>query len=105
MMLRSTIGAACGFIITLTLVDPCPGQQNVTAPRGAAVGGNVSHSTIIINNNNNNGVPSYLSDKSLALDISGRWHDSLGTVYQIDQQGTGFSFTAEGNWVSPPIGS
>jgi hypothetical protein len=102
-MLRSIIGAAFGFVITLTLVDPCAGQQNVTAPSGAAVGGNVQHSTIIINNNN--GSPSASSDKSLTLDISGRWRDSFGTVYQIDQQGTRFYFTAEGNWVSPPIGS
>ena len=101
-MLRSIIGAAFGFVITLTLVDPCAGQQNVTAPSGAAVGGNVEHSTIIINNNNGT---SHSSDKSLALNISGRWRDGLGTVYQIDQQGTRFSFTAEGNWVSPPIGS
>jgi hypothetical protein len=101
-MSRSIIGAVFGFVITLTLVDPCAGQQNVTAPSGAAVGGNVAHSTIIINNNNG---PSHSSDESLALNISGRWRDSLGTVYQIDQQGTQFSFTAEGNWVSPPIGS
>jgi hypothetical protein len=45
-MLRSIIGAAFGFVITLTPVDPCAGQQNVTAPAGAAVGGNVEHSTI-----------------------------------------------------------
>ena len=101
-MSRSIIGAVFGFVITLTLVDPWAGQQNVTAPSGAAVGGNVAHSTIIINNNNG---PSHSSDESLALNISGRWRDSLGTVYQIDQQGTQFSFTAEGNWVSPPIGS
>jgi hypothetical protein len=99
-ILRSIIGAAFGFVITLTLVDPCAGQQKVTAPSGAAIGGNVRDSTIIINNNG----PSPSSD-SLALNISGRWRDNLGTVYQIDQQGTRFSFTAEGNWVSPPIGS
>jgi hypothetical protein len=104
-MLRSIVGAAFGFVITLTLVDPCAGQQNVTAPSGAAIGGNVHGSTIIINNNNGPSHSSDKPDKPLALDISGRWRDSLGTVYQIDQQGTQFSFTAEGNWVSPPIGS
>src|SRR3954454_19965187 len=98
-MLRSIIGAAFGFVITLSLVDPCAGQQNITAPSGAAVGRDVRNSTIIIHNNNG---PSPSSDKPLALDISGRWRDSLGTVYQIDQQGTEFSFTAEGNWVSRP---
>jgi hypothetical protein len=65
-MLRSIIGAAFGFVFTLTLVDPCAGQQNVTAPSGAAVGGNVSHSTIIINNNNES---SRSSDKSLAPNL------------------------------------
>jgi hypothetical protein len=99
-LLRFIIGGAFGFVITLTLVDPCVGQQNVTAPSGAAVGGNVNHSTIIINNNGPSASPDLF-----ALNISGQWRDSLGTVYQIDQQGSRFSFTAEGNWVSPPIGS
>jgi hypothetical protein len=43
-LLRSIIGAAFGFVITLTLVDPCAGQQNVT-PSDAAVGNNTEHST------------------------------------------------------------
>jgi len=44
-MSRSIIGAAFGFLITLTLVDPCAGQQNVTTPSGSAVGDNVEHSS------------------------------------------------------------
>jgi hypothetical protein len=101
-MLRSIIGAAFGFVITLTLVDPCAGQQNVMAPNGAAAGRDINGSTINIYNVPE---PSHSSGKSPALDISGRWRDNLGTVYQIDQNGTQFSFTADGNWVSPPIGS
>ena len=105
-MSRSIIGAAFGFLITLTLVDPCAGQQNVTAPYGAAIGRDVTGSTIIIHNHNGPPSPSRSPspDNSLA-NISGRWRDSLGTVYQVDQQGTQFSFTAEGNWMSPPNGS
>jgi hypothetical protein len=40
-----------------------------------------------------------------AHNISGRWRDNLGTVYQVNQKGNQFTFTAEGNWVSPPVGS
>ena len=29
----------------------------------------------------------------------------MGTVYQVDQNGNQFTFTAVGNWVSPPAGS
>ena len=47
-MSRSIIGAAFGFVITLTLVDPCAGQQNVTATGGAAAEGNVSHSDVML---------------------------------------------------------
>jgi hypothetical protein len=95
-MLRSIIGAAFGFVITLTLVYPCAGQQNVTAPNGAAAGRDINGSTINIYNN---------TESSSNRNISGRWRDDLGTVYQINQQGTQFSFTANGNWVSPPNGS
>ena len=42
------MGAAFGFVITLALVDPCAGQQNVTAPSGAAAGDNVSHSDVML---------------------------------------------------------
>src|SRR5262249_29905960 len=49
-MFRVLFGAAFGFVITV--VDPCAGQQSVTAPNGVAVGGNIEHSSIVINNQN-----------------------------------------------------
>jgi hypothetical protein len=47
---RLIFGAAFGVV--LTVVDPCVGQQSVSAPSGVAVGGNIEHSSIIINNQN-----------------------------------------------------
>jgi hypothetical protein len=111
-MLRSIIRAAFGLVITLPLVDPCAGQQNVTAPNGAAAGRDFRDNVINVYNYPE---PSHSTNKNISnnpeplhspnKNISGRWRDDLGTVYQIDQLGTQFSFTAEGNWVSPPIGS
>ena len=92
-MLRSIMGAAFGFVITLALVDPCAGQQNVTAPSGAAVGRDVNHSTINIYNNPE---PSHSSGRSIAPNISGIWRDYFGVVYQVDHKGDGFTFTAAG---------
>ena len=79
-MLRSIIGAAFGLVITVTLVDPCAGQQSVTAPAGVAVGGNVEHSPITINNTINKQDPATLAMLTKALNLSSR---SLGRRIEL----------------------
>jgi hypothetical protein len=43
--------AAFGFFIAAAVLDPCAGQQTITAPGGLAVGGNIENSSINIINN------------------------------------------------------